>query len=1836
MTTNLNLYPYYDDYNAVKDFHQILFKPGIPVQARELTQIQTILQNQISRFGDNIFTNGSRVTGGKVTVNANVYTVILKDGQSVSSIKVGQYLKGQTNGLIAEIVNIVTESSTTKITYIPRGNSPIGFIFGGGEVLIPYTDSSLSNQIGNAVTTVESTSFQIVGTGEKGNDYITVTTVSDLKLGSYIPELGLYVTKIQLNTITLSNILPYDITSLTLDVQNRASYPSLMVGVSDGVFYINGVFSRLGSQVVIPSHYNRWVTATVGIVLVEDIVTSEEDFTLLDPAQGSYNFNAPGADRLRHTLNLVSYDDATSKSPSFIELVRIENGNIIRQNDYSTYGEIMNAIARRTYDQSGNYVVDPFIIRLTDTGDTSTFNAIINPGKAYINGFEFKTIAPYTLKINRSLDTETTTDLGIDTYLGNYTIITNVIGEIPASGTTINFVKNGVTVGTAIILQVSPSQTGIRLYLANINGDITGATTVSSGSFSANVSANIVDTAYKSLFFKTPQTYIKNIRNMTYTMTRLYKSVVFTNGSAIISAFNTNERFVGGSGVIPMSVANANYAVFDVNGNSLSEVDIKTVVNGSLAQCEVTLNNTSFNGVGNIVAKITVNDDVGRLKVLSYASMQVNNLNDTTYKSLQKSDLHKLEYASVISESNSFKGDWKSNTSYVANDMVAYNNVIYVATTENINKTPDINSSIWGVSTNVASNINVDNGQRDLWYDHASIKTISGSYQKVAVVISYFKHTGIGPLVVNSYPISYNEIPEYNGVSLRDCIDIRPRRVDDTSVFAFESVVIPDDEGLSNVITYYLSRIDKIVLSNNRSFYTLSGVSSYNSPLPPADISDAMTLATLVIPPYTDDISKIRIDVTNNKRYTMKDIGKIEQRVSNIEYYTSLNSIENKVINSVQYSPSGTELFKSGFLTDSFDNFNVGNVSSPEYKCSISAGEGICRPQFKMNSVGLAVNYGLSIANISSNLATLPFTTEEFITNTKASGYVSINQFNTIGSIGIASISPTSDYWFDTKTLPVINVLNENTEAFIVAQKSAATLGQSANWGAWNTIWAGTPLTTQSGYKQTTTADVKQQRFKSTQVMAEVQVTNSDNTVVVSKEIQPYARKNEISFSVSGLTPYSHVFVWIDDHLVNSYVTPNTTTYVGSSVQSIAVDSYGDGYTYAEVNITGGSGNSAEAIAVIENGKISRIIVTNIGRNYTTEPIITIVGDGFGATATASLSKPEIGAPLITNSSGDCSGKLIFPNDDNLKFTSGTHRIVFSDTFERSNATSYADVIYTAEGYISSVKDNVVSTRSPMINTTNVNEYITSSDVSTRDITSVSNYGEQIPLYTSIDPNVTYFGIETDSAKPLTLTEFYDEMISYYVTINKDAQTQEILDLVVSTYAIHTSGSPLRSVGTQKGLPDTKSAAYWIHQVLSGYIDLSDLSSIIAASVRAKGESALGCPVKDPLAQSFVISAEKFQNGCFVKEFDLFFASKDTNMPVTLELRPLVNGFPSSNVIIPMSTIVKYPSDINVNPNGGIPTTFSFTDPIYLAPGEYAIVLNSTSNKYSLCISEMNAVQLGTNNIISDQPYVGNLFESQNASTWSAEQFKDLCFTMRICRFLTNSNIPLVLNNKEIGIKGDIINLLLQNIQPAKTSITANVILPTFSGNIPMHKDILMPSQFNLTDLGSARVYAVLHSSDAYVSPVIDLERVSITCIENIINSKADLDIPETDNRLGSAKAKYVTKTVTLNEGFNANSLVTHLNINRPAGSSIEVYARFKNEFDTSSIANKAWVLLTQENNGGNTSQTDQYVEDTWSVYDYTYNGFNNFNQFEVKVVMLSTNTSKVPVISDIRVIALA
>ena len=149
----------------------------------------------------------------------------------------------------------------------------------------------------------------------------------------------------------------------------------------------------------------------------------------------------------------------------------------------------------------------------------------------------------------------------------------------------------------------------------------------------------------------------------------------------------------------------------------------------------------------------------------------------------------------------------------------------------------------------------------------------------------------------------------------------------------------------------------------------------------------------------------------------------------------------------------------------------------------------------------------------------------------------------------------------------------------------------------------------------------------------------------------------------------------------------------------------------------------------------------------------------------------------------------------------------------------------------------------------------------------------------------------------------------------------------------------------------------------------------------------------DPLAQTFLVSPANYPQGIFLSKARFCFASADESQPVTLQVRPTVNGYPSSSVIYPYSTVSLTPDKVKTTDSPDLDdatkyTEFVFDAPLYLQPGEHSFVLLANSKKYEVYIGEIGKLDLVENRLISDQPYGGSLFLSQNGSTWTAEDRK--------------------------------------------------------------------------------------------------------------------------------------------------------------------------------------------------------------------------------------------------------
>ena len=244
-------------------------------------------------------------------------------------------------------------------------------------------------------------------------------------------------------------------------------------------------------------------------------------------------------------------------------------------------------------------------------------------------------------------------------------------------------------------------------------------------------------------------------------------------------------------------------------------------------------------------------------------------------------------------------------------------------------------------NNNITSRYSFNNGQKDNFLDHASITLKSGQNppaNNVLITFNYFSHNSAnGYVSVDSFAnIDYEDIPAFisptTGVrkERRDCLDFRPHKgfangATNAGILQTQDDMPDAKVNMSANVAYYLPRKDKLTLTKDRVFKVLEGISSENPGLP-ADDEDSMTLYNLDIPAYTHNPSDVDTQYIDNRRFTMRDIGKIEKRVDQIEYYTALSLLEKEANDlSIKDSATNTERFKNGILVDSFNGHNIGD-----------------------------------------------------------------------------------------------------------------------------------------------------------------------------------------------------------------------------------------------------------------------------------------------------------------------------------------------------------------------------------------------------------------------------------------------------------------------------------------------------------------------------------------------------------------------------------------------------------------------------------------------------------------------------------------------------------------------------------------------------------------------------------------------------------------------------------------------------------------------------------------------------------------------------------------------
>lgn len=231
--TNLNTSPYFDDFDQTKDFYKVLFKPGVALQARELTQLQSILQKQVERFGDNVFKSGTVISGLNFEfIERYDYVKILDSQVDGAPVAMGGYLnyfvKNSAN-LVARVVNVREgfqtrdpETNYLFLKYINSGNTDDIFSFSNSDVLTVYNNnyelfSFDVNNGGSGVSnadTVIITSAVVVESSNVAAGANVTQIVGSITANLYVSEVNTTFGSITLDGTTYSNTGGYTVLKL--------------------------------------------------------------------------------------------------------------------------------------------------------------------------------------------------------------------------------------------------------------------------------------------------------------------------------------------------------------------------------------------------------------------------------------------------------------------------------------------------------------------------------------------------------------------------------------------------------------------------------------------------------------------------------------------------------------------------------------------------------------------------------------------------------------------------------------------------------------------------------------------------------------------------------------------------------------------------------------------------------------------------------------------------------------------------------------------------------------------------------------------------------------------------------------------------------------------------------------------------------------------------------------------------------------------------------------------------------------------------------------------------------------------------------------------------------------------------------------------------------------------------------------------------------------------------------------------------------------------------------------------------------------------------------------
>jgi hypothetical protein len=1519
---------YHDDINTPdssgltpldKNYLRILFQPGRTVQARELNQAQSLLQAQVDRLGQSLFRPNSGIIGGDCNFDStsNFIDVTFSTGEDATSFET----------LIAELSDVTITSQSSGVTAIPIKTEKLNSL--SYRIFIQYrrgdagSSSGTINEIDNGIISIEGVTANVTGEVTNNGNAITAT-------------------------------------------------------LSNGIFFVKGCVATASEQSVVRALDPDELFDGYAILKIsEKQITAGADRTLFDNANGHPNFAAPGADRYQINLTLDLVENFTDEDNVVVLLQIKDNEVIIVENPLDgSNSTLENILAERTFEESGSYVVENFDIEIHEVLGSDSFlaryknstaanglsqseadkkyAATLSPSVAYVRGKRVELVGPLTLLGDKGRTTSADLREGIledgstVAAMGSYVegVLRNTDNLIsPASPNSDYSPESGYGVGNGEGLPYFDNYS--RTYNLLDSGDLSIGTC-------KILSLELIDGAKHRLF----------LHAISLNTGKKFDDVETIQGTAVTD------------------YGTLNFSVEQKNGVKLHDTQFNSTLFQLPYKAVKTFNSIQVTERINLSADMPLsgNDVTFQLTGVAFdkSPSSITVYNADADKVLLPTDFSVVSSADVDSLTLNIPSAEASDTiSIVATAALNLDDLgIKTKTTETItlNESPlpavgdvvELPGVYHLISVEDDNFELVTDGQTSTQYELAKVRCLKAGASTVDVV--HWKFSGGNYYTVNSYrnsgggQASLDDIPFYKENNLGDFFDIRPYP-GTTDILALDPY-----SPITGKIDYYLPRVDSLVILPNGDFAIEKGTPSL-TPSSPETSTNGLVLFDLAIPAYTFEAGDIRVRKYNHRRYTMRDIGEIDRRVSTLEYYATLSLLEKSANDKSIFDDDGTSRFKNGIVTDGFRNFTIGDDLNIDFKCHYETGRGHLYPTFDAYSIPFELTSSNNIipgagsefskSGLHNDIVTLPYNEVDYIDQPYASQFMSLVPYEYADVLGQMTLAPEADAWNDTITTPPVNVDLFGDSLVNLTNQITRLAGQEADGFAREPVrdlartgrrFARTARRTRPRPVQTApwkTIEavregrkiklLQEQTITTTEIVNE-RISTALGEFVTDVQVKPYARSKAVYFRVEGLKSNSKFYFFIDDIDVTNYA------------HQLTRDDLINSHDHTETSI------------------LSNEISTEIGK---------FLSGGFELPTWFSTRW----YPLKASDRNDILG-------------------------------SYANGLRTGKNFWRYV--------STIISTVDANGF-----------TGAERLRKIYELLPGFDQTslTHYDGADEASLleafPPSTITTDINGTVEGVLVIPNN----ENIRLASGEKTVTITNSP-RNLEDES---TSSASARFISNGIQTDQTTVNISAILPRIKRkTKTTQRIRYKHADPLAQTFTVTDDTGIFATSIDLFFAEKAPAtggNANVPVRAYLVSTVNGYPSGEVIPGSEVNINY-DDVRISEDGSIPTTFNFPSPIYLSPDtQYAIVAFSTCPDYKAFISEVGGdkVDLITGQIISAQPAVGTLFASSNKRTWTAFQTKDLKFKLRRASFPVNQTASFTANPQVGTHLGEIAVSSIQN-----------------------------------------------------------------------------------------------------------------------------------------------------------------------------------------------------------------